>query len=195
MSTMEFYILIGLVSIILVLVCVATYSLGYHRGQRSMMEPEDSTPEQFRSAEDGQFSSTEETYPDFLSFEYVTTGPIVVIPQLPEKSLTQEEVDELQDARLYIDRLTIQVMEQQFLIEAKEKLRQRYLHLLKAERAMMLQVIQGRGVELSSYWRRWVRDNFTNETPFWLSQSWSRIANIGRSSDSMNDAFSRLNSR
>lgn len=161
-DTNFFYLIIGLFATTLLLTTFAAYTFGYQRGSRSFVD-DDPTPEAM---------IVDELIPDTvtLSIGYLDadTGPIDIATGIIEVASHTVLMDNDR-----IERLKLEVARQ-------KRLKLRYYHLLKAERLMMRDIIQGGGVQLTSYWRRWVRAQFANESPFWLSQSWLRIANIDR---------------
>ena len=148
------------------------YFWGYSRGMKAVRPDPviDPTPVKYQGAE----KLIDNLVISEVGHLEVTTGPIS-LPVLVEAV----------DARdILIDKLRHDLVREHGKVLNLNKLRHRYLQLLKEERAMMLQVIQGRGVTLTPYWNRWVRRQFTNEKPFWTSPGWSRIANIAQPSDS-----------
>lgn len=172
MSTIEITVYLSAMGISIICAFVAVFLWGYQRGRISVVpEPViDSTPKDYKLVDEVM---------DTLAIEIVghldpITGPIIlpgeVVIVTPELQL--------------IDHLRSQLAIEKLKVTAMDRLRKRYLLLLKAERAMMSQVIHGGGVTLTSYWKRQVRAQFDEGSPFWTSSSWARIANIGRASDS-----------
>lgn len=166
MTSIELTLALVLIILAFMGALVGAYFFGYSRGSKLEPPADHSTPEQFIEGE----------VADVLVFEGIgylepTTGPISISTATTSLEIVAMPASELEGALAMIDRLTAQLAK-------AERLRKRYLRLLRQERAMMLDTINGVGTHLTPYWRRWVHDHFDEESPFWLSQSWARIANI-----------------
>lgn len=160
MTTTEFVIAAIPFVLALLMMMLALYTWGYSQGSKAIALPyheviNSPLPEVFYGAEESPI-----TGPIQISVLEPTTGPIdIILPNLilvDPLAITQEEVDELQEARVKIARLEEELHEQALAAQKKEKLRARYFRLLKNERTLLKEALIGKPVHLSPYWKKYL---------------------------------------
>lgn len=160
MITEDFTTMLILFAFTLVMMMLAMFSWGYSRGSRAIVPARqaaliDERPPAFQAAEEAPI-----TGPIQISVLEPTTGPIdLIIPGLvlvePEP-LTQEAVDELQEARVTIADLEQELIAREEELHKKDILRARYLRLLRTERMMTKQLLIGQPVCFTRYWKKYL---------------------------------------
>jgi len=152
-------VLIIIAFLLPVFICV--WYLGYQRGLKFIgaWHEEDPTPETYDHVED----AIDPVQIEVVGYLDLTTGPITIEPAAvsgqvsiaPVIDLNEEEINELWDARVEMDRMHFKVDEALARVESKERMRARYLRLLKGERALIRQLLNGETPKLSAYWRKY----------------------------------------
>lgn len=143
-----------------IFVCV--WFMGYSRGLKFIgaLPDEDPTPPGHEHIED----PIDPVAIELVGYLDLSTGPIslepapktmpvAIVPHIPD--LNEEEVNELWDARIEMDRMHFKVDKAMAQVVAKDRMRARYLRLLKAERALIRSLLAGESPKLPAYWRRY----------------------------------------
>jgi hypothetical protein len=166
MSTITVILLLCIIGLCIIGMVIGAYFLGFRRGAHFYNET-DPTPEKF---------TPEPIVPDEVMIEVAylpdaSTGPVSI--EAPAS------FGEIVGSADIIDRLTAK-------LERSERLRKRYLRLLRQERAMMLSYFSRKGLQLSPYWKRWVRARSQMIDQAFAAADWGRpeFANTNRASDS-----------
>lgn len=123
------------------------YFFGFVRGSRSAVVVFDPTPVEH---------TPEDIAPDvtieLMGYLDATTGPVTITPLTQSIEIVAVRAEEVQGSAALIAMLTAK-------LERAERLRKRYLRLLKQERAMMLTYFGPETFELSPYWKRWLHNH------------------------------------
>lgn len=166
MNAAELSTLLILIALCMALALVGAYFLGYSRGAKWEPEYEDPTPMQFTDPAIEVIEDIEVV----IQTGYLdqTTGPIAITTQtesIGTISVGPSELDKLREK-----------------LARSERLRKRYLRLLREERAMMLSYFTpGHEVKLSTYWHRWVKQRMRIVDEAFAAASWGgpEFANRG----------------
>jgi len=167
MNTIEVIGLLAVIAFCIIGMMIGAFFYGFHRGAQfhTQNRLEQYVPDPQIIGAEAQEEMQERGYLD------MSTSPVIQVAGITSLEIVAVPARELEEEHDLIASLTAQ-------LARAERLRKRYLRLLRQERAMMLDTITGVGTQLTPYWRRWVHDHFSEESPFWLSPSWARIANI-----------------
>lgn len=141
------------------------YFYGFSRGAK--WEPFDPTPTGYAAGEEASDITIELT-----GYLEPTTGPITLSPITQSIEVVAVRAEDVQGAADHIAALTAK-------LARAERLRKRYLRLLKEERAMMLSYFGPGNLILSPYWKRWLHNHASMIDEMLMAGAWgsSGIAN------------------